>query len=245
MLRRLLALAAVAATAALIVAAPWQAPPSAAQMSPPMGQPLDQLTGDAFDRAFLEQMTMHHAMAVMMARPVVANSARPELKDFANTIIADQTREIAQMRTWARDWYGLDVADPLATMSPPSNGGMPADHAAMGHGSSGGSSGMGGGMAAPGAMGGGQSGMGGMPMGNMQMGDMSMMNDLWKLPPNRLDAVFLTLMIPHHQGAIDMAALVSDRAGHQEIKDLSLAITQSQAGEIQQINGWLAAWFGL
>src|SRR5689334_12401844 len=38
---------------------------------PMMGQPLDQLSGDAFDRAFLTQMTMHHAMGVVMTRPVV------------------------------------------------------------------------------------------------------------------------------------------------------------------------------
>ena len=34
--------------------------------------PLDQLTGDAFDQAFLTQMIAHHAMAVQMARPAGA-----------------------------------------------------------------------------------------------------------------------------------------------------------------------------
>ena len=35
-----------------------------------------------------------------------------------------------------------------------------------------------------------------MPMGGMH--GMSMMADLWSLPPNRLDAVFMSMMVPHH-----------------------------------------------
>ena len=77
------------------------------------------------------------------------------------------------------------------------------------------------------------------------MGGMGMMADLWKLPPNRLEAVFMSLMIPHHQGAIDMANLAPERASHQELKDLAGSIVQSQTAEVGQMNGWLAAWYGL
>ncbi|GIW07510.1 MAG: hypothetical protein KatS3mg060_2315 [Dehalococcoidia bacterium] len=72
-----------------------------------------------------------------------------------------------------------------------------------------------------------------MPMGGMH--DMSMMADLRKLPPNRLEVVFMSLMVPHHQGAIDMATLAPDRAAHQEIKDLAQQIIGSQSGEIQPV----------
>jgi hypothetical protein len=75
----------------------------------------------------------------------------------------------------------------------------------------------------------------GMPMGPMgdmsSMNDMSMMSSLWKLPPNRLEVVFLSQMIPHHQGAIDMANLMPDRAAHQELKELGKRIVQSQVDE--------------
>ena len=73
----------------------------------PMGaQPLDQLSGDAFDQEFLTQMTMHHAMGVMMTQPVVTGGAHQELKDLGGQMIADQSREIEQMRgEYARLYY--------------------------------------------------------------------------------------------------------------------------------------------
>lgn len=77
------------------------------------------------------------------------------------------------------------------------------------------------------------------------MHDMSMMGDLWKLPPQRLDAVFMAMMIPHHQNAVDMANLVPDRAAHSELKDLATTIVESQRSEIDEMNGWLSSWYSL
>ena len=51
-----------------------------------------------------------------MARPAAAQAAHQETKDLAQSIIDDQTKEIAQMRAWAKDWYGMDIADPVAMM---------------------------------------------------------------------------------------------------------------------------------
>jgi uncharacterized protein (DUF305 family) len=212
-------------------------PPAQARLGPSAQQPLEQLSGDSFDQAFLAQMIMHHAMAVMMARPVAVNAAHQETADLANAIIADQTREIGEMRTWAQTWYGVAIPDPIAMMDAmmPSgqSGSMPGGMDHSGHGMPAGQ-GMPGGM-----MPGGQ----GMP--HDMMGEMSMMADLWRLPPNRLEAVFLSMMIPHHQGALDMAALVASRAAHQELKDLAQAITQSQSNEIATMNAWLSSWYGL
>lgn len=77
------------------------------------------------------------------------------------------------------------------------------------------------------------------------MHDMSMMGDLWKLPPQRLDAVFMAMMIPHHQNAVDMANLVPDRTAHSELKDLATTIVESQRSEIDEMNGWLSSWYSL
>jgi uncharacterized protein (DUF305 family) len=203
--------------------------------------PIDQLTGDDFDKAFLSQMTMHHAMAVMMARPALAQAVHQETRDLAKAIIDDQTREIAQMRSWAKDWYGMDIPDHVAMMDQMMGQGQGMNMP---------------GMNMPGmnhsGMGTGQGGMPmqpGMPMGQMgdmsAMHDMSMMASLWKLPPNRLEVVFLSQMIPHHQDAIDMANLVPDRAAHQELKDLAGGIIQSQSDEISKMNGWLGSWYSL
>lgn len=224
-----------------------------AQAGPTMSQPLDQLSGDDFDKAFLAQMTMHHAMAVEMARPLLTKAVHPEMQALGQAITDAQTREIVQMRAWAKDWYGLELPDHLAMMAAhhqEGGAGMPGMQA--------------GGMMNPANMPMHQSmhpgqgmpmhqgqGMpmhqqGAGPMGMMgDMHEMSMMGALDKLPPNRLEAVFMSLMIPHHQDALDMAALIPDRAAHQEIKDLGKAIITSQSAEIEQMNGWLSSWYGL
>ncbi len=59
-----------------------------------------------FDRAFIEMMTLHHEGAITMARKELANGGYEPLRKVANDIIAAQSREIAQMRGWAANWYG-------------------------------------------------------------------------------------------------------------------------------------------
>ncbi len=61
-------------------------------------------TGNDFDHAFLTEMIVHHQGAVDMARLVLAQSTRPELKAFANKIITAQSAEITQMRAWQTAW---------------------------------------------------------------------------------------------------------------------------------------------
>lgn len=57
------------------------------------------------DKAFLEIMSMHHQMAVMMASMALGAYQHPELAKMQQSIIADQAREIAQMRAWHGAWY--------------------------------------------------------------------------------------------------------------------------------------------
>ena len=73
---------------------------------------------------------------------------------------------------------------------------------------------------------------------------MPMMGGLWRLPADQLDAAFMTSMIAHHQGAIDMATLAEGRAAHQEVKDLAASIITSQTAEIETMRSWLAEWYG-
>ena len=63
-------------------------------------------SGDELDEAFLSGMIVHHEGAVEMARAVLASGKHPELKHMAEVIISAQTTEIAQMKTWQKDWYG-------------------------------------------------------------------------------------------------------------------------------------------
>lgn len=59
-----------------------------------------------------------------------------------------------------------------------------------------------------------------------------------------IDQHFIEQMIPHHQGAIDMANLVLDKASHAEIKTLAQAILKAQTAENQEMRTWYQNWFG-
>lgn len=63
-------------------------------------------TGDAFDKAFIDEMIEHHEGAVAMAQAALQNAKHQEIKDMANAIISAQTKEINQMKVWRTSWYG-------------------------------------------------------------------------------------------------------------------------------------------
>lgn len=69
-----------------------------------------------FDQRFLDQMLAHHQMAVTSAQQMIADSARPELRDLAQRIITGQQREIDQMRTWRQEWYGSASSGSMPSM---------------------------------------------------------------------------------------------------------------------------------
>lgn len=73
----------------------------------------------------------------------------------------------------------------------------------------------------------------------MAMGDMHVADD----NSQPFDQRFLTAMISHHQGAIDMARMAQEMSDRPEIDDLAAAIITAQEGEIAQMQGWLAEWF--
>lgn len=59
-----------------------------------------------------------------------------------------------------------------------------------------------------------------------------------------IDQHFIEQMIPHHEGAIDMANLALDKATHPEIKTLAQAILKAQTAENQEMRAWYQNWFG-
>ncbi len=61
-------------------------------------------TGEAFDKAFLEQMIMHHQSAINMATPGKTNAGHQEVKDLTAAIVTAQTKEIKQMKQWQKEW---------------------------------------------------------------------------------------------------------------------------------------------
>ena len=59
---------------------------------------------------------------------------------------------------------------------------------------------------------------------------------------NMADVMFAHMMIPHHQQALDLSALVPDRSTNQELITLAATIASEQQPEIDQMQAMLADW---
>lgn len=161
---------------------------------------------EPYDLQFIDEMTMHHAGAIMSSEAMIARSARPELRDLARRIQLSQKRQIDQMQAWRRAWYPRAGAAPMAGM-----GMMSGDD------------------------GRGMMGMGGT--GTASRGDGRMRGD-------QSDRMFLRMMIPHHQLAVDMGEDALDNAEHDELKRLAREIIDGQSAEIAEMERYLKAWYG-
>ncbi|MEH2282284.1 MAG: DUF305 domain-containing protein [Nostoc sp.] len=70
----------------------------------------------------------------------------------------------------------------------------------------------------------------------------SMAMDLGPADAN-FDLRFLDAMIPHHQGAVEMANVAQEKSKRPEIKKLADNIIKSQNSEITQMKQWRQAWY--
>ncbi|CAN5395870.1 hypothetical protein BH09PAT4_BH09PAT4_00150 [soil metagenome] len=78
--------------------------------------------------------------------------------------------------------------------------------------------------------------------GHMGMSMNQMSTELQDRTGDDFDKNFLSMMIAHHQGAIDMAKLAEKNAKHQEVKDLSKDIIDAQTKEIKNMKQWQLNW---
>lgn len=76
--------------------------------------------------------------------------------------------------------------------------------------------------------------MGGGQMERMMGGSMQEM-----MGADATDEMFLRMMIPHHQMAVDMSEKALKRADHPELKDLARKIKDEQSAEIELMQGYL------
>ena len=59
-----------------------------------------------YDLRFINAMIPHHQGAVMMAKDALKKSQHSEIKTMAQDIIVSQEKEIDQMKSWRKAWYG-------------------------------------------------------------------------------------------------------------------------------------------
>lgn len=71
----------------------------------PMTESLKNLTGQEFETKFMQEMIVHHQLAIDMAKLVPTNTKRPELLKLSQDIITAQTKEISDMTGWLATWY--------------------------------------------------------------------------------------------------------------------------------------------
>lgn len=69
-------------------------------------------SGDDFDKAFMEQMIIHHEGAIEMAQLALTNAKHDEIKTMANDIVSAQSQEIEMMQTWQNNWGFENTSQP-------------------------------------------------------------------------------------------------------------------------------------
>ena len=182
-----------------------------------MSAPVESAPVDSsVEAGFARDMQVHHQQAVEMAMIVRDETDDPAVRLLAYDIATSQSQQSGQMFGWLAEW-GLSQAasEPTMTwMSRPTLGESSHDHAAdSAH--------------APGAM------MPGLAT-REQIVDLSNSRDV------EAERLFLTLMIAHHEGGVEMAEAVVERSTSRVVLDLANSIVQAQSSEIELMKRMLA-----
>lgn len=75
---------------------------------------------------------------------------------------------------------------------------------------------------------------------SMSMDDMT--KDLQGKSGDEFDKAFISMMIAHHEGAVDMAKLIAANGKHAELKALGQDIITAQTKEIAEMRQWQMDW---
>lgn len=162
--------------------------------------------GDVFnsaDVAFATAMIPHHAQALRMALLAQDRPLSPEVRALVDQVQAAQAPEVETMTTWLTDW---DKEVPATSM----------DHANAGHDMSD------------------MEGSDGEVPGHDMPGMMSaeQMEELENSSDADFPALWMTMMIEHHEGAIAMAETEQEDGRFADAVALAESIAESQAAEI-------------
>ena len=181
--------------------------------APGSDSPLDH----SVEAGFARDMQVHHNQAVELAMIVRDLSDDPDVRTLAYDIAVSQAQQSGQMYGWLADW-GLSQApsEPSMTwMTRPTLAGGSGHDMDMSP-------------TAPGAT---------MP----GLATAEQIASLKAATGVEAEKIFLTLMIAHHQGGVEMAQAVLDRSRNPVVVDLATSIVQAQTSEITVMQEMLAA----
>lgn len=71
-------------------------------------QGMDVTTGEDFEVEFMSSLFDHHSQAIMMASPVLISAEHSELYPVAQQIVKQQGDDLEKLKTWLKDWYGIE-----------------------------------------------------------------------------------------------------------------------------------------
>jgi uncharacterized protein (DUF305 family) len=158
------------------------------------------------DVAFASDMLQHHAQALSMVDLTRDRPLRPEVGQLAEQVREAQAPEIQTFTEWLTDW-DEEVPETMR------------DHANAGHGDD-----HGGGDIAE--------SMEGMDTDMPGMMSAEDMTALESAPDEEFEALWLEMMIEHHEGAIEMAEEQQESGRYEAAIELAEDIAESQAAQV-------------
>ena len=164
------------------------------------------------DAGFARDMQAHHGQAVELARIVRDRTDDDDVRTLALDILLTQQNQAGQMAGWLETW-GLAQSSRQEPM---------AWAGAHGHGHDGGSGDAGGFAAMP---------------GWVDRDDMARLESAEGVEAER---IFLELMVPHHEGGVEMAEIAVEEAAGRQVRTLAESIVASQTAEIAVLERMLA-----
>ena len=169
------------------------------------------------EAGFARDMRVHHAQAVDMSMIVRDETDDPEIRLLAYDIAMTQQSQAGQMLGWLAEWR-LPTTSPEPQMTwmtrPPLTGTDAHSHGTM------------------------SAHTAGDPMPGLATNEQ--MTKLKSLTGVEAERYFLTLMIAHHKGGIEMAEAVLDRSTERVVTQLATGIVKSQSAELELMQNLLS-----
>ena len=196
---------------------------SLGRQSPEVSPPPADTSAEA---GFARDMQVHHDQGVELAMIIRDRTDDPEVRLLGYDVATTQAQQSGQLYGWLTEW-GLAQAGsepPMAWMSRPASSASSESTT-----------------------------MHSMPMSardvpagqksNEQMPGLATPAQIAELSAAsgiEAERIFLTLMIAHHSGAVDMAEAVLDRAQNSSVRAFATAVVKSQTAEMEAMRSMLA-----